>query len=305
MDKVIELKTQLNNYIFNILKEDNFKQNFMELVAEELKNTIVIKKDQLFTGETYKIFRNSIKINAYKTFKSSSFKEGINSFIDSNLKNFENSNTKLEEIIPPAVVNGLKVYIYNHKDDIVDTLKGFVNSDSVDKKLFDEISNVLSGINPMVGRFVNLNNIHSKLKTGIDDYLGNQKNIMDIINMINSQLDGLMKKKVSELISQFPQEGINSLKSAVTEGIIKNIASEKFIDMAIDKLEDALSEALDSIDETSESKFNLLDNIIKDFIQVLYNKALSTNKAKLLVEQLSSALVDNLLSKPLITFIES
>jgi hypothetical protein len=157
----------------------------------------------------------------------------------------------------------------------------------------------------MVGRFVNLNNIHSKLKMGIDDYLGNQKNIMDIINMINSQLDGLMKKKVSELVSQFPQEGINSLKSAVTEGIIKNIASEKFIDMAIDKLEDALSEALDSIDETSETKFNSLDNIIKDFIQVLYNKVLSTNKAKLLVEQLSSALVDNLLSKPLITFIES
>jgi hypothetical protein len=157
----------------------------------------------------------------------------------------------------------------------------------------------------MVGRFVNLNNIHSKLKMGIDDYLGNQKNIMDIINMINSQLDGLMKKKVSELVSQFPQEGINSLKSAVTEGIIKNIASEKFIDMAIDKLEDAISEALDSIDETTETKFNSLDNIIKDFIQVLYNKVLSTNKAKLLVEQLSSALVDNLLSKPLITFIES
>jgi hypothetical protein len=305
MDKVFELKMQLNNYILNILKEDSFKQNFMELIAAELKNTILLKKDQLFIGETYKVFRNSIKINAYKTFKSSGFKEGINSFIDSNLKNFENSSTKLEEIIPPAVVNGLKVYIYNHKDDIVNTLKGFVNSDTVDKKLIDEISNVLSGINPMVGRFVNLNNIHSKLKMGIDDYLGNQKNIMDIINMINSQLDGLMKKKVSELVSQFPQEGINSLKSAVTEGIIKNIASEKFIDMAIDKLEDAISEALDSIDETSETKFNSLDNIIKDFIQVLYNKVLSTNKAKLLVEQLSSALVDNLLSKPLIMFIES
>jgi hypothetical protein len=305
MDKVLELKMQLNNYILDMLKEDNFKQNFTELIASEFKNTVASKRNQVLSGETYKIFRNSIKINAYKTFKSNCFREGLYSFIDTNLKNLENSETKLEDIIPPAVVNGLKVYIYNHKDDIVGSLKGFANSENVDKKIFDEISNVLSGINPMVGRFVNLNNIHSRFKTGIDDYLGNQKNILDIINMINSQLDGLMKKRVSEIISQFPQEGINSLKSAVIEGIIKNIASEKFIDMIISKLEDALTEALDSIDEDSENKLNSIDTILKDFIGALYTKALSSDKTKLLIEQLSSNIVENLLNKPLIAFIEN
>lgn len=302
MDKVLELKNQLNTYIFDILNEDSFKQSFRGLLFEELKNTLILKKEDLFQGENYRTIRNSLKINLYKTLKAPSFKEGINLFINNNLKNLEDSNRTLENIVPPAVVNGIKVYVYNHKDELVATLKGFISSENIDKKLYEEINNVLNGINPMVSRFVNTSNIFTKMKAGINDYLDNSKNIMDIVNMINSQLDSFMKKKVSEFTSYFPAESRNALVNSISKGIMDNILSEKFIDLVINKVEEVFVTVLESIDENG---FGSFDKILNNFIDSLYTNMLNTNKAKELISILINNIVDNLLNKPLIKFIEA
>jgi hypothetical protein len=302
MDKVLELKTSLNNYIFDILNEDTFKQNIKELLIEEFRNTIILKKEDLFQGKNYRIVRNSIKINLYKTFKSPNFKEGINLFISSNLKTLEDSNRTIESVVPPAVVNGIKVYVYNHKDELVSSLKNFLSSEDIDKKLYDELNNVLNGINPMVSRFVNSGNIFSKIKTAINDYLDNPKNIMDIVNMINTQLDSFMKKKISELTSYFPAESRNALVNSISKGIMDNILSEKFIDMAIDKVEELLAAILESVNKNG---FGSFDNILKDLIDTLYTNMLDSEKTKELISILTNNIVHNLLNKPLIKFIEA
>jgi hypothetical protein len=301
MDKVSELKMQLNTCIFDILHEDSFKHNFKNLFIKEFKNTLIQKKEELFQGENYRIVRNSIKINLYKTFKAPSFKDGINLFINNNLKSLEDSNRTVESIVPPAVINGIKVYVYNHKDELVATLKSFLSNENIDKKLYEEINNVLNGINPMVSRFVNTSNIFAKMKTGINDYLDNPKNIMDIINMINSQLDVFMKKKISEFTSYFPAESRSALVNSISKGIMDNILSEQFIDMAIDKVEEILINILESIDKNG---FGSFDSILKGFVDTFYNKILDSDNTKELIKLLSNNLVDYILNKPLITLIE-
>ena len=301
MDRVLELKIQLNTYIFDILNEDNFKHSFKKLLIKELKNTLLLKREELTQGENYRIVRNSIKINLYKLLKSPSFKEGLNLFINNNIKSLEDSNRTVDSIVPPAVVNGIKVYVYNHKDEIVDSIKGFLSNENVDKKLLEEINNVLNGISPMASRFINSGNIFTKMKTGINDYLDNSKNIIDIVNMINSQLDSLMKKKISEFTSYFPAESRSALVNAISKGIMDNILSEKFIDMAIDKFEAVLITTLESIDENG---FGIFDNIIQNFVDTFYNNTLDSNNAKELIKLLSNSIVDNILNKPLITLLE-
>jgi uncharacterized membrane protein YheB (UPF0754 family) len=302
MDKVLELKMQLNAYIIDILNEDSIKQNFKKLLLEEFKNTLMLKKETLFQGEDYRIVRNSIKINLYKTFKAPNFKEGINLFINNNLKTLEDSNRTIESVVPPAVVNGIKVYVYNHKDELVDSLKNFLSSKDIDKKLYDELNNVLNGINPMVSRFVNSGNIFSKIKTAINDYLDNPKNIMDIVNMINTQLDSFMKKKLSELTSYFPAESRNALVNSISKSIMDNILSEKCINTVIDKVEEVLITILNSVHKNS---FGSFDNILKDFMDTFYNKSLASDNAKELIKLLSNNIVDYILNKPLITLIEA
>jgi hypothetical protein len=301
MDKVLELKTQVNNYIIDVLNEDNFKKNIKELIINESKNTIILKKENFFEGENYRIVRNSIKINLYKALKAQSFRDGLNSFIDNNLKSLESSNKTIEKVIPPAVTNGIKVYVYNHKDELVSSVKKLLSTESIEKKINEEVNNVLNGINPMVSRFISANTIYTRLKTGIEDYLNNPKNILDIVNMINSQIDGLMKKRISEFTSYFPVESRTSLINSVSKGIMDNILSEKFIDMAIDKLEEVINAALSSIDEP----FSAFDNIISDFVDSFYDQVLNSEKIKDLVKLLSDNIVERLLNKPLISFIEA
>ncbi len=305
MDKVLELKSQLNTFLFSKLNEDSLKQNLKGLLVEELKNTIKLKNEELFKGENYRIVRNGIKINLYKTFKAENFKNDLTLFVDNNLKSLENSSTTLESIISPAVVNGIKVYVFNHKDDLIDNLKKFLNSENIDEKMYEEINKVLNSINPMVSRFVNTNNIFNKIKTSINDYLDNPKNIMDIVNMINTQLDSVMKKRVSEFASYFPAESRSSLANSISKSVIDNILSEKFIDMILNKLEGILYSLLNSIDENSEYNLIDFDNIMQNFVENLYTKVLSSDKSKELIAVLSDSIVDNILSKPLISFIES
>jgi hypothetical protein len=305
LDKISELKSHLNNYIFETLKEESFKQTFNELLMKEFKNVLILKREGLLADESYRVIKNSIKINLYKIFKSQSFKNEIIGFVESNLKSLETSNNTLENIVSPAVVNGIKVYIYNNKDELVKTLKQFISSDSVEKKIYEEVNSVLKGINPMVSRFVSTSTILEKLKTGISDFLDNPKNIMDIVNMINGQIDVIMKKRVSEFAAYFPVESRSSLSSSISNGILNNLASEKFIDMVIYRLEEILLSALDSMNDKDENSFNGFDSVLCDLINVLYDKVMASDKAAELVSALSDNIIDKLLNKPLIRFIEA
>lgn len=288
-----------------MLNEYDFKKNLKSIIIVEFKNTLFSKREDLLQGENYRIVRNSIKINLYKAMKAQSFREQLNSFIDNSLKSLEDSNQTIESIVPPAVINGLKVYIYNHKDELVETLKKFLSSDDIDQKIQQEIKNVLGGISPMASRFVNPNNLFTKFKSGINDYLDNSKNIMEIITMINNQLDGFTKKKLSDFTAYFPTESKNTLVNSISKGVIDKILSEEFLDAAIDKVEEVLFNALESIEGNEENSFSRFDEILSSFLDSFYDKLLDNNKTRELIELLSSSIVDNLLNKPLISFIEA
>ncbi|MCM0648280.1 hypothetical protein NBE98_07825 [Clostridium swellfunianum] len=305
MDKVLELKMQLKDFLFEALKKETFKESITTLLIDEFKNTLYIKRSDFFQGENYRVVRNSIKINLYKNFKTQEFKDSLNLFVENNLKAIEESNRSIENIITPSVLNGIKVYIYNHKDDLVKSLKSFLDSQAIDDKIQEQINNVLSGINPMAARFVNAGNIFSKFKAGINDYLNNQKNIMDILNMLYAQLDSFGKKKVSDFTSYFPAESRNALVTSISKGIMDNILSESFIDMLIDKGEAVLLTVLESLSKSGESDSLALNNILKNFAICLYDSMLGTDKFNELIDIVSSSLVDNLLNLPLIKFIEA
>lgn len=305
MDKATEIKVALNSYIIETLNSGNFRDNLKVVIKEELITAILLKKDELIKVEPYKNIKSKLKRDILDTTKQQGFKESINKFIDENLKSLEKSNQSLGSIVPPVFVNSLKVYVYNHSDDISSTLKSLLNSENVIKKLNTEVINIMNGLNPMISRFINASTIQTKLISGINDYLSDPKNMIDLVNMINSMLDNLMKKKVSEFSTYFPTEGRKSLINSISSGIITNIFSEKFIDMALLKFEEIIKAQLNSLNEKSEGLNKELDSLVDNFINNSYEALLESPKLKELVELLSLNLVDNLLNKPLIDLINN
>ena len=305
MDKAAELKTALNFHIIETLKSEGFKDNVKNILKEETKKLIIIKKDEFLKGEIYKDIRAKLKKDILRSVNQPSFKEIINKLIEENIKALERSDKTLGSIIPAAFVNSLKVYIYNHSGEISSTLKELINNENVIKKINTEVINAINGLNPMIARFINASVIQAKIVTGINDYLNDPKNMMDLINMINSALDTFMKKKVSEFASYFPAEGRKALINSISLEIVNNIFSEKFVDMALSKLEELIKNQLEAIDEDSSGLNIQVSNLVENFINTSYISLLESDSVKALVEMLSSNLVDNLLNKPLIELINS
>lgn len=304
MDTSLELKEKLNNYIFEILKENDFKKNISALLKEELKNTILLKKQEIFNLESYKTIKSKVKSSMTYSIKSKSLKKEIYNFIDNNIKSLENSNLTLGNVIPPAFLSGLKVYIYNHKEEIIDFLKNSLSSKDVEKKINEEITNILNSINPMVSRFISANTIYSKLVNALNEYLNNEKNVVDIINAINGLLDNSMKKRISEFIIYFPKESRKSLIDSLCNNILNNVLSEKFIDMSIEKVEEGLKLELSLLGKDSQVLNSNIDNLVDILMQESYFNILEKQQLKDVINQFSSDIVDNFLEKPLKDFIE-
>lgn len=303
MDKAAELKIQISNYLLEILLKKDFKQSLSSFLNIEFKNIILDKKKDILKSEAYKNIQNKIKNELICTFKTSVFKEQISSFIDDSLSAFEKSNNTLDKAIPPAVINSIKVYIYNHKDELILAFKKLLANKDIEKRILAEINNVINGMNPMVARFVNVNNIFSKLKSSIEDYLNDSKNVLDIINFINSQLDNIMKKKISEFFTYFPIEGRKAIVNSLTQSVSENLSKTKFIDMLFSMFEEKFTLEISNLNINSSNLNIAINSLSSSFINSTYDKLLVTGSIKDLIDYISEGIVDNFLSKPLIDLI--
>ena len=301
MEKIAELKMQISNFLMENLKKEDFKQSFSQYISTELKNIIIENKKDLLKSTAYKNIQSKFKDELLNTIKSSNFKNQISIIIDDNLSALEKSNETLENTIPPAIINSLKVYIYNQKDELILALKKLLSNREIEKRIYAEINNVISGMGPMVSRFINVNNIYSKIKTSIEDYLNDPKNIFEIINFINNELDKIMKKKISEFSAYFPIEGRKAIIASITNALSENLAKSSFIDMIFNTIDKKIENELSNL---NVNNLSLINNLISNFINNTYDKLLVNSDFKKLIVNISEGIVENFLSKPLMDLIE-
>lgn len=303
MENTLEIKARLSDFILETLKSYEFKNSISSYIKDEIKCIVFSKKEDFFITKTYKDIKVNIKINMINSIKTGSFKEEVFKLLDYNLQKLEKSNKTLDKVIPPAFINGLKVYIYNHKDEMIDSFKKLITSKDVSSKINKEIVNVLNGINPMVSRFINANTIQDKLIAGINDYLEDPKNVEGIVNIINSRLDEFMEKTIAELAAYFPAEGRKSLLSSIANGIVDNLFSEKLIDTTLNMFEEKLKEYVSSLNKDSRPFISGLEHMIDILIENYYNNFLGSPKSQELIDEFSSQIVNEFLQKPLKDFI--
>ncbi|MFL0267590.1 hypothetical protein [Candidatus Clostridium radicumherbarum] len=300
MEKSAELKIQINDYLMENLKKESFKQSLSKHMSMEFKKIIIDNKKELIQSTAYKNIKSKFKEELLNTIKSQNFKNQISILIDNNLSALEKSNKTLEKTIPPAVINSLKVYIYNHKDDLISGFKKILSSKEIEKRIYAEINNVINGMGPMVSRFINVNNIYSKLKISIEDYLNEPKNVLEIINFINKEIDKIMKKKISEFSTYFPVEGRNAIINSLTNALSENIAKPSFIDMILNLIDEKLEIEICNM---SLSDLNLIDELTTNFINNNYDILLINSEIKIIINNISEGIVDNFLSKPIMDLI--
>ncbi|MFL0248252.1 hypothetical protein [Candidatus Clostridium stratigraminis] len=300
MEKSAELKIQINDYLMENLKNESFKQALSQHMSMEFKKIIIENKKELIQSTAYKNIKSKFKEELSNTIKSQSFKNQISILIDNNLSALEKSKKTLEKTIPPAVINSFKVYIYNHKDDLISGFKKILSNKEIEKRIYKEINNVINSMGSMVSRFINVNNIYSRFKSSIEDYLNDPQNVLEIINFINNEIDKIMKKKISEFSTYFPVEGRNAIINSLTNALSENIVNPSFFDIIFNVIEEKLGTEIYNM---SLSDLNLIDELTTNFFNNNYDMLLINSDMKIIINDISEAIVDNFLSKPIIDLI--
>lgn len=303
MDKATELKLQITNYLIELLEKDDFKKSLNLFINTELKNIIIEKKEDLLKSEVYKNIQMKIKSELLNTLKSSDFSNQMYTLIDNSLSTLEKSNKTLDKTIPPAIINSLKVYTYNHKDELIQAFKNLLSNKDIEKRILIEINGMMSSMNPMVARFVSANNIFSRLKSSLEDYLDDTKNILTIINFINKELDNIMKKTISDFSTYFPTEGRKSIINSLTNTLSVYLSNTNLINMLFSAIDEKLAMELSNANTNSLTINNIINDLTSTFINNTYEKLLINNGLKESIDNISEYIVENFLSKPLIDLI--
>lgn len=149
----------------------------------------------------------------------------------------QKSKTTLKEIIPPIIINSLKVYVYNNKDEIINFIKKALQDEKVKLKIKCYIKDkVISNMNSMVAKFINADIIYNKIMEGILAYLEDPNSSLEMVNTVCNGIDSLMNKSTSEVLVYLPMEGKKQLIESMFTAFIKDCSDEDKVKLFLNNL---------------------------------------------------------------------
>ena len=140
--------------------------------------------------------------------------EGITNYISSEIENWgfkhdeeevsldeidelELDKKSLEEIIPEDIIIGVKNYIENHDEDIVDGIRSSFNSPTVQLNIKRSIGEIVSkNVSKLITAFISVETITEKVFKAIEDYIYSPRINKDAIFIVDTLIDKTRDEKV-------------------------------------------------------------------------------------------------------------
>lgn len=234
------------------------------IIKELIKNILGCKMCDVVKDELYIEIKSSIKSRFKEFILSEDVKNMIYKLAEERVGKAEKENKTLKEILPPGFENSLKVLTYNKGPELTAAIKNFIADDKFKSKVKEEIVKFTSGVNPMIAKFINAENIYAKLMASITSYVDSPENMMNVVMGINNKIDEASGKNISEFTNYVPYEGKMSFVRAFVDEGLNFVADEIFIKSIEDKVEnemlkcETVGELLRSIGITEEKLSGIL-----------------------------------------------
>jgi uncharacterized membrane protein YheB (UPF0754 family) len=186
--------------------------------------------------------------------------------ISKKINGLDGNEVTLEEIIPESVVSTLKIQIYNKKYEIACEIKNILKQDKTQEKIKDAIANVISSkLNPMIAMFVNANTISEKVIPAVDEMLETEDTQNEIAQAIINSIDKLLKKKVSDILSNVTEEAKDDNIRNIINVVFDKFVNEQIAINACEKIESKIRQN-ESIEVLTNKMDVDLNKVISEFI---------------------------------------
>ncbi|MBC8061269.1 MAG: hypothetical protein H7Y18_11460 [Clostridiaceae bacterium] len=207
------------------------------IIKEFVKSIMNYELKHLLKDEMYIEAKNLFIEKSKKVFVSQEIKSMLYEFAEAKIMEIEKEEKSFKEVLPKGFENSLKVLVYNKGPEIMSSAKEFIKDEKFKDKIKLEINKFISGVNPMVSKFINAESINNKIFTSLSSYFDDPENMMSIVMIINNKIDESSNKSVSEITNYIPYEGKIVFIRGLIDILIGSFVEETFIKKIVDNLE--------------------------------------------------------------------
>jgi uncharacterized membrane protein YheB (UPF0754 family) len=268
-DKYEDVLKTVNSYIANRIvagvREPETQDKFTELIGGALRNHLEVNPGILLQSQQFMNIKDKMA-GKIENLKDSPFlKEKLEEYIIGKLEDIKEENRTIEEVVPESLIASIKVYIYNSREEICDTIGEMLKQEDIQERIKSVISSMIgSNLNPLVAMFLNVDTIYGKLIGAFEQYLKEDENQRNTAMLINKGIDRIIKSSVNEALERIDEGDRDRNIKAFSEFILNNILNREFINNALENVEEfirkysSIHEILVDLDENYMNKINNL-----------------------------------------------
>lgn len=281
------IRDSLSKSLLENVRSTQFKKGICEAITIEIKNKLQSNPRELLNNNTYNTAKGNLVAKSKGYIDSDELKRSIEKILNDKMKDLDNCDKSLNDIIPKGLTSNLRIYTYNKRYDISSYIKTGIKSEKAEAKIKDIITEVLSGMSPMIAMFIKSDSIYEKIVNGAEELLSQEQNITDIVMVINDIVDKILETKLSEIVNNTSKEGKDSAVETISNFFIEQLKESDIVENLLNKLEEkfcsmeTLEEVLKNMDFSYDEVIN---NIIIKIVDNTVYKEEFVGKIKTIIE---------------------
>ncbi|NFA60605.1 DUF445 family protein [Clostridium sporogenes] len=289
------LKVSLGNLTINNLRNEKNRGKIKDIVKVKLDKVLSVNGNNITNSYIYKQIKAGLINNANKYLKSDDFKYNVKNLILENIKDEENSNKKISDIIPNNFTSNLKVYVYRKKDNLANYINETLKEEENISKLKSILKEVINNnVNALMSMFVDANAISNKTIIFLEGYLQREETKEEIVLLVNKSIDKILDTDLKDIIENIPENNKDVIVDETVNILSQKVQTSGIILEIIEKIENNIQEK-DSLNDIIE-KINI--NPYK-FINSIIDKFINGENFEMIINNLINSVIENFMKTPI------
>ncbi|ARC86895.1 hypothetical protein U732_2536 [Clostridium argentinense CDC 2741] len=281
------IRDSLSKSLLENVRSIEFKKAICEAMTIEIKNKLKNNPKEFLGNNVYNTVKESLIARSKGYIDSDELKRSIEKVLNDKMRDLDNCDKSLNDIIPKGLTSNLKIYTYNKRYDISSYIKTGIKGEKAEAKIKDIITEALSGMSPMIAMFIKSDSIYEKIVNGAEELLSQEQNITDIVMVINDIIDKILETKLSEIINNTSKEGKDSAVETISNFFIEQLKENDIVENLLNKLEEKFCsmETLEDVLENMNFSYDeVINNMIIKIVDNIVYKEDFVDKIKSIVE---------------------
>lgn len=308
------LKESISSTILNSEINEKIKRESSLVIEKQLLKIIEKNPKEVLLHKDYDKLKNNLIHKGNEYLDSEDLIANINNILEKNIKNLQDSEDKIKNVLPEGLIIALKVYACDNREKIAQYLKDILRTEKTEVKIKDGINKAISGMSPMIAMFLKSDIIYDKVLEYGDAFLSNEENVDDLSMLITNAIDSFSEKSISEVLKSISLENKEEIVNNISKLIVTKAKDNNVVDSFAIKIQNGLFENKNNIEEVLKTvnidskdlinkiidivnKDILKDDIIKSGVNSMVESLITIIKSKKIKEVLVSVdekIIDNI-----------